>query len=91
MAKGFYSLQQYTQIEHEGDPDTSKHQTKVNKKTARVTYVGFRRDAYRYEMFVRIRLRFMQISSRSCCPDPWPEIQDTNNTVPLNKDALILW
>jgi hypothetical protein len=62
------------------------------KKVARVTYVGLRRDAYESKMHVRFRFRIIHIGSVSCRgPNPRPNIQDADDAKPLNENALVLW
>ena len=56
-----------------------------------VTYVGLRRNAYELKMHVRFRFRFMHIWSGACGPKPWTKIQDADDAVPLNENALVLW
>jgi hypothetical protein len=57
---------------------------------ARVTYVGLRRDAYGFKMHVKFRFRVMHIGNGSCRPNPRPNIQDADDAVPLNENALVL-
>jgi hypothetical protein len=56
-----------------------------------IAYVVFSRVAYEFETRVRFRIRFMYVRSGSCqSPKPWPNVQDTDDTVPSEKYALVL-
>jgi hypothetical protein len=58
-----------------------------------VTYIGFRGDTHDFKMRVRpiFRFRFRQFGIRSCRPNSfWPKVQDADNVIPLNENALVL-
>jgi hypothetical protein len=63
----------------------------MQRNMARITYVGFRRDAYGFKLHVRFRFGVVQIGNRSRCPNPWPNFQNAGDAVPLNENASVLW